>query len=169
MLRKLLARLFTSLNCLVLMGLPLGAGGALDDKTMAGLATWDGGNFSSQAVAGAIVITPVQAVAGSQTWLILTGAAGAQNATTPTAQQIVQQYKLAYGVAPRVGSTYSFEIVNQTNGIITLVAGTGVTITGTATVAAISNRTWVVTFTNIGDSNGLGATVTFQNVGSRTN
>lgn len=154
------------------MGLPIGAGGALYDTTLKGLATWDGGNFSSQAVAAAFVMTPLQACNGSQTWLILTaGGVGAGfNVTTPSAQQLVQQFKAAYGVLPAVGSTFSFELIN--NGVgqtATLVGGTGVTITGTTTVATNTTRLWLVTFTNAGDSNGLGATVTYQNLTSRTN
>lgn len=153
-------------------GLPIGAGGALYDSTLKGLATWDGGNFSSQAVAASFVMTPTQACNGSQTWLILTaGGVGAGfNVTTPSAQQLVQQFKAAYGTLPAVGSTFSFELIN--NGVgqtATLVAGAGVTITGTATAATNTTRTWLVTFTNAGDPSGLGAAVTYQNLTSRTN
>lgn len=149
-------------------GLPLGAGGVLDQKAMQALATWDGGNFSSQAVTTSFTATVTQLLQGSQTWLILTGAPGAGfNVTTPTAQQLVQQYTNAYGAPPAVGSTWAFEIVNQGTGqTATLVGGTGVTITGTATVATATTRTWLCTFTN--NTNSSAAAVTMQNIASRT-
>ena len=172
MLRKLLAIFLTQFNFLVAMGLPLGAGGVLDQKAMQALATWDGGNFSSQGVAASFVATPAQIVNGSTTYLILTanGIGANFNVTTPSAQQLAQQYKAAYGVLPAVGSTFQFELVNSGSGFqATLVAGAGVTVTGTATVANNTTRMWLVTFTNPGDSLGNGAAVTFQNINSKTN
>lgn len=149
---------------LIGMGLPLGAGGALTGATMQGLATWDGGFWSTLAVAGNVVLTAAQMVAGSTTYLTITGAAGAINATTPSAAQLIAQYTSAYGVPPTIGSTWGFEMSNQNNGVVTLVAGAGVTINGTATVANAANRTWLCTVTNPNQ-----AAVTLQNVGSRSN
>lgn len=161
-----------ALGVLLAGGLPLGAGGVLSDQTLKALATWDGGNFGSQAVAASFTMTALQTCNGSTTYLLMTaGGVGAGfNVTTPTAQQIVQQYKSAYGTLPTVGSTYGFELVN--NGVgqtATLVGGTGVTIVGTATVATNTTRFYLVTFTNAGDSTGAGATITFQNINSKTN
>lgn len=148
-------------------GLPLGALGAITPTSAQALATWDSGNWSTFAVVGAFTATVVQVLNGSTTYLTLTGAAGAAAMTTPTAQQLVQQYIAAYGVPPVNGSTVTLEISNQSNGTITFTAGTGVTINGTATIATTANRTYLATFTN--SSNTSQAAVTYQNVASRTN
>jgi hypothetical protein len=161
-----------AIGVLLAGGLPLGAGGALTQQTMQGLATWDGGKFATQAVAASFVATPAQVCNGSTTYLILTagGIGAGYNVTLPSAQAIVQQYKNAYGTLPTVGSTFGFELVNNGSGFTaTLVAGAGVTITGTATVANNTTRLYLVTFTSAGDSLGNGATVTFQNINSKTN
>lgn len=151
-------------------GLPLGAGGVIDQKALQGLATWDSGNFSTQAIAGATLMTAAQMLNGSNTYLILTGAAGAQNLTTPSAQQLVQQMILAYGQPPANGSTFTLEIVNQTNGTITVVAGAGVSIVGSAAVATVTNGVYLCTFTNIGQTgSGQGATVSMQRIATRNN
>ena len=151
-------------------GLPLTAGGALTDYLMKGLATWDGGNWSSTTPAASFTLTPVQMLNGSTTFLtLLTGIGAGFNVTTPTAQLLVQQYKAAYGVLPAVGSTWQFEMSNQTGFTATLVGGTGVTINGTATVATTVNRLWLCTFTSPGDAIGTNATVTVQNLSSRSN
>lgn len=166
MLRKLLAVLLTQFNFLVAMGLPLPAGGALTQQTLQGLATWDSGNWSAFTPAGSFTLTPVQMLNGSTTYLTLLAGVGALfNATTPTAAQLVAQYTTAYGQPPTVGSTFTFEISNQTGFSAILVAGAGVTINGTATTATLTNRTWLCTFTALGNA----PAVTVQNVAGRSN
>lgn len=158
--------LLEKVRLLFLMGLPLPAGGALTQQAMQGLATWDSGSWSTYAPAASFAMTPAQALNGSNTYLTLTGAIGAGfNVTTPTASQLYQQYLAAYGVPPTVGSTFTFELSNQTGETATLVNGTGVTINGTATVLTTVNRTWLATFTAVGAT----PAVTYQNLASRSN
>jgi len=151
-------------------GLPLAAGGALTQQMAQALATWDGGNWSSTTPAASFTLTPVQMLNGSTTFLtLLTGIGSGFNVTTPTAQALVLQFKQAYGHPVATGSTWIFELSNQTGQTATLTAGTGVTINGTATVATIVNRSWLCTVTNPGDSLGNNATITVQNLSSRSN
>lgn len=147
-------------------GLPLAAGGAITQQMLQGLATWDSGAWSTQAVVGSFTATVAQILSGSNTYLTLTGSAGAVNLTTPTALQLLNQYLAAYGQPPANGSTFTLEISNQTNGTVTVVGGTGVTVNGTAGVATTVNRTFLGTFTN---TNPGAAAVTLQNLGSRSN
>ena len=91
--------------------------------------------------------------------LALTGAlAGAANATTDTAANIIAAIPLAY-----VGQTYLLTIINESSGAFawTVVAGTGVTVTGTATIAQNTWRQFMVTVASA-------TTVTLQNVGTGT-
>lgn len=110
--------------------------------------------FSSNAAAG-----PATAAAGD-----LTGAMsvicnytniGANNLTTRTAAQMLAD------MGAVVGQTYEACIMNTNAGTITLVGGTGVTITGTATISNNQARWYAVTFNTA-------TTMTFQNIGSGT-
>jgi hypothetical protein len=152
-------------------GLPLPALGAMTLQAAQGLATWDSGFWSSTTPAGNFVLTVAQMLSGSTTYLTLVaGIGGVFNMTTPTASALVQQFTSAYGHPPAVGSTFTFEVSNQTGFTATLVAGTGVTINGTATVATVTNRVWLCTFTNLGAGPGFtGATVSVQNIAGRSN
>jgi hypothetical protein len=158
------------INSALLMagGLPLAAGGAITQQMLQALATWDSGAWSTFAVTGSFTATPVQIINGSNTYLTLTGSAGAATMTTPTAQALVQQYTSAYGQPPTNGSTFTIEISNQSNGTVTLAGGTGVTVNGTATTATTVNRTYLGTFTNATNT-AAAAAVTLQNLGSRSN
>lgn len=98
--------------------------------------------YSTSAVAG-----PTTALAGA-----MTGAAtvvaeytniGANNLTTRTATQMFADMG---NVKP--GDSYLLMIRNVNAGQITVVAGAGVTLTGTATIAANTCRLYVVTFTS---------------------
>jgi hypothetical protein len=94
--------------------------------------------------------------------LNLTGTlTAAANATTDTAANIVAAIPQAQRY---VGFTYKLRVINSSSGAFawTVVGGTGVTVTGTATVAQNTWREFVVT---------LGASltaVTLQNVGTGT-
>lgn len=90
--------------------------------------------------AGFVVLTNTGATPGTQ--------------TTRTAAQMLADFVGAY-----IGLSYTVRIVNTGAGTFTLAGGTGVTITGTATVAQNVFRDYVVTFNT-------GTTATFQSVGS---
>lgn len=87
-------------------------------------------------------------VAGAEHCVLnLTGTlAAGHNLTTPTAAQIVAAIPNAV-----VGQTYRLRIINSSSGAFswTVVAGTGVTLTGTATVAQNTWREWIVTLTTL--------------------
>jgi len=142
--------------------------GSVSQESVGNDTSYAGGAQTSQAVTGSFTATPVQMFGNAgDTFLILTGTPGAGfNVTTPTAQLLIQQLTTLLGFVPPVGFSFSFEMANQSNQQATLVGGTGVTVTGTATVAATSNRQWIATITN---NTFAGAAVTFTNVGSRTN
>jgi len=100
----------------------------------------------------------------SQVTLAMTGALTvAATATTDTATNIVAAIPTAQRY---VGSSYKLRVINESSGAFawTIAGGTGVTITGTATVAQNTWREFQVSIT------ALGATpaVTFQNVGTGT-
>lgn len=105
------------------------------------------------------------AMAGARSCVILSSAATAL--TTDTAINIIAQiqqavataYKqglgsFAAGVNPPVGVpnlfnvTYTLTIVNTDASTLTLTAGTGVTLSGTTTVVAASERVYLVTITS---------------------
>lgn len=77
--------------------------------------------------------------------------------TTPTAAAIIANL----GVNFIVGSSYVVRLINTNSGTATLAAGTGVTITGTATSLTNTTRDWLVTFTAAG-------AITFQTIGTAT-
>lgn len=83
-------------------------------------------------------------------------AVGAAALTTRTATQM-------FGDAGNVqaGDTYELTIINTSGGTTTLTAGTGVTLTGTMTLATNTTRRFLVTFTS-------GTAMTFQSVGVGT-
>lgn len=78
---------------------------------------------------------------------------GATAMTTRTAAQMITQAGLS------VGQSYMLRIYNTNGGTLTLTGGTGVTITGTATIATNITRDYSVTVTGA-------ATITMQNIGS---
>lgn len=83
-------------------------------------------------------------------------AVGAANLTTRTAAQMI-----ADAGNVQTNDSYALRIINTSGGTTTLVAGSGVTITGTATMATNTWREYNVTFTGA-------STMTFQNVGAGT-
>ena len=107
--------------------------------------------FNTDAASGA---TTAQAghLSGSAITVATYSAVGAANLTTRTAVQMVADSTLT------TGSTYLVAIRNTSGGTTTLVGGTGVTISGTATMATNTYRLFAVTvqsataltFTSIG-------------------
>lgn len=81
---------------------------------------------------------------------------GATAMTTRTAAQIFANIPGA-----QVGMTYLLRVYNTNAGTLTLTGGTGVTITGTATIAANVWRDYLVTINTT-------TTITLQNLGSGT-
>lgn len=95
-----------------------------------------------EATAGAVTYTAAQLLDG----LIARDPAGAARAdSTPTATQIVAAIK-----GCKVGDSFEFTIRNTADAAetITLTAGAGVTISGTATVAQNNSKRFLVLVTN---------------------
>ena len=126
----------------------------------------DGGPASvyhADANAAAHVLTAAS-LTGSSTSVVLalTGAlTAAANATTDTAANIV-----AAMASAGVGAAFRLRIINESSGAFswTVVGGTGVTVTGTATVAQNTWREFNVSVTAVGAT----PAVTLQNVGTGT-
>ena len=98
------------------------------------------------------------AIEGAQNCTLATS--GATALTTRTAAQMIAQI----GPAAIVGLTFFVEVYNTNGGTLTLTGGTGVTITGTATIATTKARAYMATITGVGAS----AAITLQNLGSYT-
>lgn len=90
---------------------------------------------------------------GASTVVAEYSAVNTANLTTRTAAQMIADANLI------VGQSYDLEIMNSSAGTTTLVAGAGVTLTGTMTIATNTARFFVVTVTGA-------ATMTIQQVGS---
>jgi hypothetical protein len=85
-------------------------------------------------------------------------AAGGITATTDTAANIIAAMPNAF-----VGATYKLRIYNgNATQTMTVAGGTGVTISGTATIAGVSYRDFVVSVTGLNTS----AAVTLTNAGT---
>lgn len=91
---------------------------------------------------GAETLTAAQVIDGI---VNQSAAQAAFNLTLPTAALIV-----AGLVAPKVGMTFEFTIVNSAGGAaITVVAGTGVTLVGAAAAAIAGSANFVAVVTNV--------------------
>lgn len=93
-------------------------------------------------VTAATVLTSPQLLTG----FIILNAATTQNLTLPTASDLANNIQ---GVM--VGTSFEVEFRAAGAGGATLVApsGGGVTISGTAAVATLNSKTWLVNFTNV--------------------
>lgn len=94
--------------------------------------------------------------------LDMTGSLGAGAAlTTPTAAQLIAQLP-----SLKTGASYVVRIINETaaTNAWTLTAGSNVTVTGTATIAAATYVDWIVTFNQTLAT----PTVVFQRAGAGT-
>lgn len=140
--------------------------GQVCSLTSDGVSKWTGSVTSGAATSLAAAKYTANATAGATTAAAgdLTGAAyvnalysavGAANLTTRTAALMIADAGLV------VGQTYMLNIANSNAGTTTLVGGTGVTITGTATIAQNTTRQFMVKVT-------AAATMTFQSVGTGT-
>jgi hypothetical protein len=152
--------------------------GVFRDDYYNSMAALSQNQFTTYSTAGAYTI-PAASMAGAQeVYFASTAPGGAVNYTTDTAANIVARLQNAVlaqlqatgflsqagAVAPGVPNLYNvsyyLDIINpNAGGTITLVAGTGVTITGTATIAAQTSRGFLVTVTGP-------TSVTIQNIGA---
>lgn len=89
--------------------------------------------------AAGVTLTATQLLAGL---LLRTGPAGAFSDTTPTATQIVAEISKA-----DIGSNRMVLIRNGGGGLMTLLAGTSVTLQGTTTIASGNARFYLITVT----------------------
>lgn len=108
------------------------------------------GSSVSNNVSGNATLTVTQMVGGARLTLLLTDAiSGATTLTTPTAAAIVAALPTQSQV---VGKSWLWKIVNQAgtgSGVWTISGGSNVTITGNATVAVASSRTFLVKVTAV--------------------
>lgn len=123
--------------------------------------TQNGGTLSASLFVGA-----------QENYVAASGNTGAQAITTDTAANIIAALSSAIqnaatGFQPNsknlVNLVFVATIINNNTslGAITLTGGTGVTITGTNTIAITTSRQFLITVTGIN-------TVSFQNIGSGT-
>lgn len=102
------------------------------------------GNFGGGLAADANAIGHTLSVANFLSGVFVRiGPAGAFSDTTPTAAQIVAAIPNVV-----VGSNRLIAIQNSAGGLMTLLAGTGVALSGTTTVAAGSTRWFLASVTN---------------------
>ena len=134
-------------------------------STMAGFAAGSGNPFGPEAIyntnaaAAAATLTAAN-ITGAQTEVVLglTGTlAGGAALTLPTVASV-----LALVPSLTVGQNYILRVININAGFTwTMTAGTGWTISGTATVPSTSFRDFIVSITSV-----TNATATLQNIGS---
>ncbi len=80
-------------------------------------------------------------------WILRTGAAtGAVTDTTDTAANLVSAYNAS---DTQVGSSFLMGINNTTGQVLTLAAGTGVTLSGTMTINPSNTRVFLGVFTDV--------------------
>ncbi len=123
--------------------------------------------YSAEATVTPFTLLPSQILSATETFLASSGNVAAA-VTLPTAaalfayaQSLLAQQNIA-SANQLVNVSYFLRIINNNTGVLTLSAGTGCTINGTATLAASSFRDYVVTI--VGPT-----TYSLQNVGSGTN
>jgi hypothetical protein len=85
---------------------------------------------------------------------VVLATSGATALTTPTAAQII-----AAVPGWEIGDSYRLRVYNTNGGTLTLTGGTGVTITGTATIATAVWREYIVSYS-------AAAAVAMQNIGA---
>jgi hypothetical protein len=95
------------------------------------------------ATAGNVTYTPAQLLGG---WIIRDGNGAARTDNLPTAAQMAEAVQGAM-----IGTSFEFELRNSsaTAIAITLAAGTGGSISGTANVAQSNTRTYLFVFTGV--------------------
>lgn len=102
--------------------------------------------YTANAATASTTASAASMTGGSPVVLDMTGTlAAAGNLTTPTAAQLI-----AANPNFPIGGSYLLRVINETaaTNAWTLVGGTGVTVSGTATIAAASFTDFLVTFTS---------------------
>ena len=112
--------------------------------------------YAAGVTAGTI---PAGAITGGAQVVLVSAATTPGTQTTRTAVQMFADNPLAYP-----GNVYWLRIAQSGAGTLTLAGGTGVTISGTATVATTTFRDFVVAYGGTADV----PTVTITNVGTGT-
>jgi len=95
------------------------------------------------ATAGNVTYTPAQLLGGL---ILRDGNGGARTDTLPAAADLVEAVQGAM-----VGTSFEFELRNTTSTAvaITVAGGTGATLSGTATVAQLNTKMFLVVFTSV--------------------
>lgn len=131
--------------------------GGLQRQTFPGDVLAGGEALNALTTAGAGTLTAALMISGI---INRTGPGGAYNDTTDTAQNIINALVAPYpfgqtgntgissGVAVPNGLTFRLKHINTVAFVMTMVAGTGVTLVGTTTIAASSIKDYLVTVTN---------------------
>jgi hypothetical protein len=118
--------------------------------------------FAAAVVAGTI---PANVLTGALTCYLNSASTTPGNQTTRTATQLYNDWLLESGLdALPANFTWEINITQTGAGTMTVVGGTGVTITGTATIATNTTRTFVGQFTGTPTS----PTFTFTSVATGT-
>jgi len=133
--------------------------GAVDASFALDILTFLSSSFTSTALSGAVL--PAGAITGAAEVYLLSSAANGTSLTTRTAAQMYADLQIVSGLQNLNGWSYMLRITNSSGGTTTLAAGTGVTLTGTMTMATNTFRDFVVTINNAG-------AITIQSVGSGT-
>ena len=113
---------------------------ALTDFTISGNLFWSTSDSALNNASGQ-TLTTAQLLSGT---LDRSGAAGVSD-TTPTAAAIVAAIP-----GCEVGSSCYLCIINRNTGTLTLLAGSGVTLAGTTTIATVFSRWYLIRVTNVG-------------------
>jgi hypothetical protein len=130
--------------------------------------------YNGTTQSGGTLAAPLVAAA-TENYVAFSGQAGI-SVTTDSAANIIGALQTALaktaaanggvglpaGVPNLLNVSFFLQLINNNSGTLTVTAGTGVTINGTATAATNTSRQFIVTVTSP-------TTVTFQNVGSGTN
>ena len=142
------------------MGIPIGA---FTQASLQGLLLSLGSQFSISAAGGSSVMLPNTLTGGNVVFFQVT-AGGGGAFTTRTAAQLLQDLTTQFGFVPPTGYSWYFEMQNVTGSGFSLVAGANITLSGSGTVAAGTNRAWICTITN----NSSNPAITIQEVATRT-
>ena len=103
-------------------------------KLFSAVATLAGRKYAADATDGNIVLTAAQLLGG----FILRSAGATSSDTFPTATAIVAAIPDC-----AVNDAFEFEIINTKSGTITMVAGSGITLAGTTTIATGTSRRYL--------------------------
>lgn len=143
------------LTCLGLIGMAINAAapmqtfGAFTPQTAQQIFALAGSLYQTFAAGVVAQTIPAGVITGALTIYLNSAATTPGNQTTRTAVQLYADLLAAFGLpALPAGFTYELIITQTGAGTMTLVGGTGVTITGTATIAQNTTRTFVVQVTS---------------------